>query len=794
MTSFRKWLTANLAAMATLLRQIHDGNMALPGGSSLKDDIPARLRAAQVGVIVRYTPWMALATIFNAAVLMATLAGTGQFALSLLWGAAVLTCAALTLAGWMRGRARPARPAVSARAIDSAMRKAAILGALWGVLPVLFFHDATDIGRLVIVCLCAGMLGGGALTLATVPAAALAFTGMIFLGVALALAVMGDAVNLPLFLLLVSYTAIIVRVVLSHARLFAEHFVARIESQGRLDVIGLLLCDFEENASDWLWETDAQHRLTHVSPRLAGLLQRPVAELADQPCLDVLAPGSGDSEGHFALAARFDARQSFRDVVVPVMLGGAPHWWSLTAKALHGDGGRFAGFRGFGADVTQAREAQARIVELARVDALTGLPNRVAFGDAMNAALSRLGRHGERFAVLCLDLDRFKLINDTMGHQAGDELLADVARRLSAITRPTDVAARMGGDEFTMLLACCDRPDQIAELSGRIVEAMSRPFELEGVAVDISVSIGIALAPSDGSDADELLKNADLALYRAKAEGRGRHCFFEPNMDADARARRFLERDLRGALGRDEFRLLFQPVIDLATNKICAFEALLRWQCPQRGFVSPMDFIAVLEETGLIHAVGEWVLHKACREALAWPEEVRVAVNVSPVQFRNAGIVTSVRKALEASGLAPGRLEIEITESVLINDSGAAQEILAVLRQLGTRIALDDFGTGFSSLSYLRRLSFDKIKLDKSFIDDIASNSQSASIVRALIDLAGELGVEITAEGVETQDQLDSLNAKGCGTAQGYLFSRPVEGSKVAGLLGQLAAKMALAA
>ena len=788
-----------MSRLLSIAGKIYDGEMTVFGGNAIAEPSAGRLRAAQIAAIFQYTPWMMLATVFNAIVLVATFSVGRLFPASLCWAGVVTAMSVHTLLGWRRNRHRATPATTSVRAIHSAIRRAAVFGFLWAILPMLFFEDAGGIGRLVIVCLCAGMLGGGAMALATVPAAALAYTCTIFAGVAIAFSLLIETINLPLLLLLLSYTAIILRVVIAHAVLFAEHLLARIESQSQLDVIGLLLCDFEENASDWLWETDAALRLTHVSPRLAALHGRAASDLAGLPFAEVLAPDCAASGPDGALAAqtlaeKFSTRQSFRQLTLPVTVAGQRKWWSLTAKVMQDESGQFNGFRGFGADVTLAREAQARIVELARYDSLTGLPNRLAFRDAMNAAISRLNRHGERFAVLCLDLDHFKLVNDTKGHHAGDALLAAVAKRLAAILRPMDTAARIGGDEFTIIHACTGQIDEVADLAQTIDDCLSQPYDIEGHRIEIGASVGIAMAPSDGIDAETLLKNADLALYRAKSAGRGGYCFFEPNMDADARARRLLERDLRTALALDQFRLHFQPVIDLVTNQVCAFEALLRWQCPVRGLVPPMQFISVIEETGMIDAVGDWVLHQACLEAKQWPAGVRVAVNVSALQFRNAGIVTSVRKALEASRLEPGRLEIEITESVFIADLGAAQAILLALRQMGVRIALDDFGTGFSSLSYLRRLSFDKIKLDKSFIDDVASDKDSASIVRALIDLAGELGMDITAEGVETQAQLDSLQQKGCGTAQGYLFSKPVEGSKVAELMAQLSAKMRMAA
>lgn len=785
--------------LRTATRQFWNGDLAVFGHRAISDSGAGRLRAAQVGAIIAYTPWITLASVFNAFVLVASMSSTPLAGAAWLWSTLVVSLSAFTFSGWLRKRGRTPPAEVSIRAIHSVIRRAAVMGAIWAAAPPIFYDGAGDVGRLVILCLSAGMMGGGAFALATVPAAALTYAGLIFLGVGYTFLGGGGRFSPPLTLLLASYTLIIARVVVSHAKLFAEHLAARIESQSQLDVIGLLLCDFEENGSDWLWETNEDNKLVHASPRHAALLGVPSSELPGLDYLASLAPGLAESDGDSAsarapLVAAFAARQSFRDLAVPAEVGGALRWWSLTGKAKTDAKGNFAGFRGVGADITHARESQARIVEMARTDSLTGLPNRLAFRDAIHAAVSRLSRFGERFAVLCLDLDHFKLINDTMGHHAGDALLHAVGERLSALMRPGDIAARIGGDEFTVILAKADQMALVQEFAGQIVAALGKPYVIDGAEVSVSASVGVAMAPADGLQPDDLLKNADLALYRAKAGGRAGYRLFEPNMDSDARKRRFLERDLRGALARGEFRLHFQPVIDLATNQVTAFEALLRWQCPTRGLVPPVQFISVLEEIGQIAAVGEWVLQQACQAAMRWPGKVRVAVNVSPIQFANSAIIGAVRRALEASRLEPNRLEVEITESVFIGDGQAAQLILTVLRQMGVRIALDDFGTGFSSLSYLRRMSFDKIKLDKSFIDDLASNRESSSIVRALIDLAGELGMAITAEGVETQAQLDSLNQKGCGEAQGYLFSRPVEGAQVAELLAHLDQKMKAAA
>jgi diguanylate cyclase (GGDEF)-like protein/PAS domain S-box-containing protein len=444
------------------------------------------------------------------------------------------------------------------------------------------------------------------------------------------------------------------------------------------------------------------------------------------------------------------------------------------------DGGWVATYE----DVTERRHAEARIVFMARHDALTNLPNRVLFAERIEQALVQMGR-GSGFAVLCLDLDYFKQVNDTLGHPVGDQLLRAVAERLQACAREVDTVARLGGDEFAIVQRDVKYPEAAAILARRIVEVVSAPYQLEGHCVTIGVSIGIALAPADGALCERLLKSADLALYRAKAEQRGVWRFFEAEMDARLQARRRLELELRDALANEQLHLVYQPIYDLERERICGFEALLRWQHPTRGLVSPSEFIPIAEEIGLIVSFGEWVLYQACAEASKWPEHVKLAVNVSAAQFKSDRLVHTVIDALATSGVKAQRLELEITESVLLADSGTTFNILHSLRGLGVLISMDDFGTGYSSLSYLRSFPVDKIKIDQSFIRGLAATDGSDMIVRALIGLGRSLGMLTTAEGVETAEQLSQLRMEKCNEVQGYLFSPPVDPSRIPQLLEQ---------
>lgn len=428
-------------------------------------------------------------------------------------------------------------------------------------------------------------------------------------------------------------------------------------------------------------------------------------------------------------------------------------------------------------DVTERHKAQARVAHMARHDSLTDLPNRTLFREKMGEGLNQVAIAGGEMAVLCFDLDNFKTVNDRLGHAAGDRLLRWVAARLKESVGEHDTVARLGGDEFAVLQRG-PQPQSAERLARRLVEIIGHPPPLESQSIHVGVSVGIAIAPDHGLDADELMKCADLALYQAKARGRGAYQLFEPEMEEEARSRHALEHDLRGALEANEFHLVFQPQVRLDSSELTGFEALLRWRHPSRGFVSPAEFIPIAEENGLIVPIGEWVLRTACATAVSWPD-ITVAVNLSPVQFRSRGLVAMVTSALAEAGLPPQRLELEVTETALLDDSEATIEILHQLRALGVRISLDDFGVGYSSLSYLRKFPFDRIKIDRSFVGTLGESPESVAIVHTIASLGSVLGVETTAEGVETIEQLDFVRECGCTAVQGYYFGKPCPAAEV---------------
>jgi len=432
--------------------------------------------------------------------------------------------------------------------------------------------------------------------------------------------------------------------------------------------------------------------------------------------------------------------------------------------------------------VVQIEEREKRIAHLAFNDVLTALPNRTMFQHHLNHQLKNLD-DGSVIALHCLDLDHFKAVNDTMGHPAGDELLVSTAKRLSQAARGHFVA-RLGGDEFVVVQLVDQAREEIDRLATALLEAVSQPQEIEGQQLVATTSIGIAVAPSGGNGAEDLHKSADLALYRAKEAGRGTFAFFEESLNKRAQERRRVEQDLRIALEEGQFELYYQPLFDLEKNKVGSFEALIRWNHPTRGLVAPAEFIPIAEETGLIVPIGCWVIREACRQAAEWPDDIRVAVNVSPVQFHRPGLQETVIQALAATGVAPARLEIEITESVFLKGGEETLRLLHNLRSVGVRVALDDFGTGYSSLSYLQSFPFDKLKIDRSFIENLLKRAGAAAVVRAITQLAQALGMETTAEGVEENEQLSELRSQGCTSVQGFLFSKPLTAVQAGSLIG----------
>ena len=615
--------------------------LCYPNSSVQDEAVEGRVRAEQINNVKRYLTWILLANICNALVLVAALWSSPLRRLAVAWASAIVIVGLYY--GLRQRRIARTRPTyVSAHTISRAIRNSLLLGILWATLPLIFFADASPGGQVIIACLCAGMLGGGAFALASIPAAAIAFTAPIVVASAITIGRSGDVAYALVAVLMVSYISVLWRGIY----VYASQIVQRVGEQ-----------------------------------------------------------------------------------------------------------------------VKAEREV--------RRDELTSLPNRLAFFEELESAFLRLTRCHEQFAVLYLDLNDFKIVNDRCGHAAGDKLLVEVGNRLRESVRQVDLVARLGGDEFAIVVADVADAAIVTALAARIVSSLDRPFLIDGRQIYTGACVGIALAPADGDNPEFLLKNADEALYDAKHRPGGVIQLFDNSYKDAARQRRKLERDLRYALQRGEFFLVFQPIFNLQTKKIAGCEALLRWKHPNLGVRLPNEFMKAMEETGLITDVGEWVLVQACKAAVAWPATMRVAVNVSAVQLQTSKLLSSVVNALNVSTLPARRLEIEITETAVIDDSNQVLSNLKALRELGVRIALDDFGTGYSSLTCMQKLSPDSIKVDGSFVRELVGSAGSRSIVKSVIYLSRDLSINVVAEGIETSEQLEFLCLSGCDEGQGHFLGVP---------------------
>ncbi|WP_417620488.1 EAL domain-containing protein [Parasphingorhabdus sp.] len=563
-------------------------------------------------------------------------------------------------------------------------------------------------------------------------------------------------------------------------RMFFFNFVQRhlhaAKQKEAAETVRLLLFDYAEQSSDWLWEVNADHLIVNPSARFASAVNMEIRDLRNLPLVDLFEESTERNQ----LVQSLASGKAFRDIQVPIKIGGKERWWKLSGRRIKTARGESKHVRGVAADITRAKKDEARVAHLAHFDSLTDLPNRTLFHQALERSVIRR-RDDQKLAVLYLDLDHFQTINDALGHSAGDIILQIVANRLENAIGIGGMVARLGGDEFAISLRNCGSTEHVIKIADEIIHRISEPVMVEGQAVVTGVSIGIALAPESASSGDELIKYSDIALYHAKENGRGCASVFEPSMHDAVVERRNIEMDLRAALKCDELVLHYQPLVNIETSETVGYEALLRWNHSEKGIIMPDVFIPIAEDTGLIVQLGEWVVRSALYEAANWPEHLSVAVNLSPAQMRSPNLMPTIINALAATGVAPHRLELEITESVLMNDNQSNVELLHKIRSLGVRVALDDFGTGYSSLNYLRSFPFDKIKIDSCFVDEVDSREDCRAIIRAVTGLATSLGMVTTAEGVERSDQLSQLKREGCVQVQGYLFSKAIPAAEVVG-------------
>jgi diguanylate cyclase (GGDEF)-like protein len=553
-----------------------------------------------------------------------------------------------------------------------------------------------------------------------------------------------------------------------------------------------LIAEFENSEKGWFWETTRDGTLSYISDCVARSLGREPGDLLERPFTDLIssetADGSATSER--TLGFYLSSHVAFQDLIVRAKTKNE-NWWSLSGRPVHDEIGRFFGFRGFASDLTRMRQSEVELDRLARQDSLTGLANREALRRALDDALVGAVRRKHRCSVFLLDLDRFKAVNDTLGHPAGDTLLRLVALRLTDEVGEMGQVGRLGGDEFQVVLPSLSSESELSRLAQAIIDSLSRPYTINGNLVSIGASIGIVTSDYDDRTADDLMRDADLALYAAKAAGKGCFRFFAPEMHEAARERQLMESDLRVALEKGQLRVVFQPQVDASSEAVTGFEALVRWDHPEHGPISPALFIPLAEEIRLIDEIGEWVLRTACTEAAKWPQHVSVAVNLSPVQFKSHALASMVRMALSETSLAAKRLELEITEGVFLSNDEHVHEMIDTLKAIGLKLALDDFGTGYSSLSYLQRVPFDKIKIDQSFVRGASDpESRNAALIRAMVGLASDLKMQTTAEGVETTEELQLVRDLGCSLVQGYIFGKPMPADEALELANKGAATL----
>lgn len=760
-----------------------------PRIAQLTDSERRELRGDQVSAIFKLTPISVVANLANMITLNLLFDQPANSLFFTLWNLALGTVLIRWIFVW-RARGRFCEPnGASERAVKRLTFNSILFAIIWAA-PIIYLFGSSDIElRAILMGVAIGMVTGGALTLATVWQAALCFVITLLIPAGATIVMSGFLHAAAVLTFGISFLMVVASVVLDRSSLFfdARRSAIHLQKLNRIRVDQLR--DLQESSDDILWEVDAHGRLIHVNDRLAQIFRRSIADIEGMSLQVLFGRRPEDpfrvtnNASNRYIRACMRQRKSIDRCTITVNINKEIRCWAVSAKVSFAEDGSYLGFRGLVCDVTETLRAQAATELLAMTDPLTGLPNRLFLQNQVELAFKNIASENDGFTLVTLDLDRFKQINDTFGHAVGDELLRQCSDRLTAALRSDEIVTRYGGDEFVLLLRTTNH-ESLQEISSRLIRTISAPYRVDRHLLNVGASIGIALAPHDATTFKELLRKSDQALYRAKSEGRGRYCLFSRELSSTIAKRRQTEADLREAIATSQILLNFQPIVEMQTGRIVACETLVRWEHPERGAISPIEFINIAEETGLIVELGAWILDTACTQALAWPRDVRVAVNVSAVQFRCHNFTEQVQRALRDSGLPASRLDIEITESVLITDRAQTLRTLNELRELGVRISLDDFGTGYSSLAYLSEFPIDKIKIDQSFVRKLGHQSVSSAIVRAITDLGNALGIATIAEGVETTQQLELLRDQGCTQAQGYLISRPVPASQIAFLLG----------
>jgi diguanylate cyclase (GGDEF)-like protein/PAS domain S-box-containing protein len=738
------------------------------GADRLEPAAHTRLRGARARSIADFARPVAVGAIGAAGLVAVTAFGDPGW-----W--AILAWAVLVVLSHGRDLLRRGGPDVQ-RLRAAAVPMALVRGALWGAGFLLLLWISPGEQAVLALVIAAAACGIGA-TLLAHPHAALAFVLPLGIGAVAfcAGATLAGTLKVAELLPLVGI-GLLVPLTLRQSRAFHETVRQRLRLEDDDLVIDLLLADHGEGAREWLWGFDASGRVDRASTGLSATTFLHSDQLLGLDFIEFLSGITAEDDLVMQQLRRDVAlRQPFADMELRLIGTGDESWWRLSGQPSRDESGNYLGYIGIGTDISERRRSEKRMSLLAHTDTQTGLYNRTKFTDTLNQCVARLERYGSPFALMYLDLDNFKLINDSRGHLAGDRMLAEVARRIHDNVRETDFAARLGGDEFALILTEGMSEDVCSRLAERLIEIICQPIDIDGEPLAVGVSIGIAIAPLDGTRPDQLQRNADLALYRAKSDGRSVYRFFESKMDADARERRLLEMELRDAIRNGELILHYQPLVSALDKIPTGFEALVRWQHPIRGLINPAEFIPIAERSSLIVEIGDWTVNRACEAAATWPDHLSVAVNLSAKHFKLSDISMVVRNALETSGLAPHRLELEITEGLLMADIEEVTSKLDELRAIGVTIVMDDFGTGYSSLSYLLKFPFDKIKIDRAFVAASTSDPMARDILRAISSLGTTLRLRITAEGVETPEQAEFLSEIACHTLQGFYFARPLD-------------------
>ena len=728
----------------------------------------------RAAALLRTAPWLAGLSIICALVMLWALGSSAPVIPLIVWTGLVIA------ANWVMLRARRRATAYDVGRIGQsgywAVAESATIAGLWCALPFFALEGQPPAAQMLLAGALATMMAG-AFLLVMVPLAATVWAGML----AAAMIFVGHRAGadplMPLMLMLGGYLSVILIGCLTIESLLERQFGIVGEEQARRHAIEQLLKEYEEQGTGWLWQIDANNQLTYVSPRVCTLLGRSTRQLLGQSLPVALGFEGG-------LGSALVARQTFTGIEVAVATPTGPRVIALSGRPVFGANDVFEGFRGVGVDVTEIRRSQERLTHMASIDALTGLPNRQRMGELLGHAIANAERTNCACAVLFLDLDGFKPVNDSFGHRIGDAVLLAVAKRLAETVGRAGQVGRLGGDEFAIVVSDGQSRRAVEELAQRLIDAIAEPFMFDGLEIRIGLSVGLAFAPIDGTSVDDLLLKSDLALYQAKSKGRGTFCHFDSTMQRAVEDRLKLEQDLRQALKRDQFVLYYQPIVSAQTQAVVGFEALLRWQHPKLGLVPPNLFIPIAEETGLIAEIGEWVIKTACRDAATWPDDISVSVNISPRQLVIPALPNAVSEALVRSHLPPNRLELEVTESIFMSDTDCSLDVLRRVRGLGVGIALDDFGTGYSSLGYLNKTIFHTLKIDGSFVRDAAVRSETVAIIRAIVALANGFRMTITAEGIETAEDFERMREFGCHKLQGYLFGRPMPHADTLTLVG----------